>query len=135
MRSTNSLRIHCLTWVSSLTTSGTGRRRVVLESSIAFDEAFPQYGTRHGVLPSDDAAMAVSPPLMWVDALELMMDRVAKSFQRASPNIGYGMTETNAYGPQNSGVDYIAHPTSTGTAPAAPPITMFWVDVRFNQSV
>jgi xylulokinase len=56
-----------------------GRRRVVFESSIAFDEAFPQYGTRHGVLPSDDAAMAVSPPLMWVDALELMMDRVAKS--------------------------------------------------------
>ncbi len=56
-----------------------GRRRVVFESSIAFDEAFPQYGTRHGVLPSDDAATAVSPPLMWVDALELMMDRVAKS--------------------------------------------------------
>ena len=43
-----------------------------------------------------------------------LVDRVAKSFQRASPNIGYGMTETNAYGPQNSGVDYIAHPTSTG---------------------
>jgi long-chain acyl-CoA synthetase len=43
-----------------------------------------------------------------------LVDRVAKSFQRASPNIGYGMTETNAYGPQNTGVDYIAHPTSTG---------------------
>ncbi len=27
------------------------------------------------------------------------------------------------------------HPMSTGTAPAAPPITMFWVDVRFSQSV
>ena len=24
------------------------------------------------------------------------------------------MTETNAYGPQNSGVDYVTHPTSTG---------------------
>ena len=28
-----------------------------------------------------------------------------------------------------------AQPTSTGTAPAAPPITMFWVDVRFSQRV
>jgi steroid-24-oyl-CoA synthetase len=26
------------------------------------------------------------------------------------------MTETNAYGPQNSGPDYLAHPTSTGRA-------------------
>ena len=28
-----------------------------------------------------------------------------------------------------------AQPTRTGTAPAAPPITMFCVDVRFSQSV
>ena len=28
-----------------------------------------------------------------------------------------------------------AHPTSTGTAPAAPPMTMFWVDRRFSHSV
>jgi xylulokinase len=55
------------------------RRRVVFESSIAFDDAFPQYGTRHGVLPSADSVTAVSPPLLWVDALELMMDRLAKS--------------------------------------------------------
>ena len=26
-------------------------------------------------------------------------------------------------------------PMSTGTAPAAPPITMFWVEVRFSQIV
>ena len=28
-----------------------------------------------------------------------------------------------------------AHPTRTGTAPAAPPITMFWVEVRLSQIV
>ena len=28
-----------------------------------------------------------------------------------------------------------AHPTRTGTAPAAPPMTMFWVEVRFSHSV
>jgi len=55
------------------------RRRVAFESSIAFDETLPQYGTKHGVLPSDDATTAVSPPLMWVDALELMMERLKQS--------------------------------------------------------
>jgi long-chain acyl-CoA synthetase len=45
-----------------------------------------------------------------------LVKRVSTSFRRASPGIGYGMTETNAYGPQNSGVDYTTHPTSTGRA-------------------
>ena len=43
-----------------------------------------------------------------------LVDRVAKSFKAARPNIGYGMTETNAYGPNNSGTDYETRPTSTG---------------------
>ena len=55
------------------------RRRVAFESSIAFDEAFPQYGTDHGVLPSDDPTTATSPPLLWVEALELMMRACTKS--------------------------------------------------------
>ena len=45
-----------------------------------------------------------------------LVKRVAKSFPSASPGIGYGMTETNAYGPQNGGADYLTHPTSTGRA-------------------
>ena len=55
------------------------RRRVAFESSIAFDEAFPHYGTRHGVLPTDDPTTATSPPLLWVEALELMMRRLQQS--------------------------------------------------------
>src|SRR4051794_23271593 len=43
-----------------------------------------------------------------------LVRRVASSFAKASPGIGYGMTETNAYGPQNGGADYLSHPTSTG---------------------
>ena len=43
-----------------------------------------------------------------------LVKRVASSFRRGRPSIGYGMTETNAYGPQNSGDDYVSHPTSTG---------------------
>ncbi|HUR77489.1 MAG TPA: AMP-binding protein [Acidimicrobiales bacterium] len=45
-----------------------------------------------------------------------LVGRVATSFKKAAPNIGYGMTETNAYGPGNSGKDYVEHPTSTGRA-------------------
>ncbi len=45
-----------------------------------------------------------------------LVKRVATSFKTAKPSIGYGLTETNAYGPGNSGVDYIEHPTSTGRA-------------------
>ncbi len=43
-----------------------------------------------------------------------LVGRVSDSFKTAKPNIGYGMTETNAYGPGNSGTDYETHPTSTG---------------------
>jgi long-chain acyl-CoA synthetase len=44
-----------------------------------------------------------------------LVDRVEKGF-RGRPNIGYGMTETNAFGPGNTGDDYVAHPASTGRA-------------------
>jgi xylulokinase len=54
-----------------------GQRRVLFEDSISFDEAFPGYGTRHGVLPDADPSVAVSSPLMWVEALDAMMARVA----------------------------------------------------------
>lgn len=52
-------------------------RRVVFEDSLGFDTAFPDYGTQHGVLPSDDPAVASSSPLLWAEALDTMMGRVA----------------------------------------------------------
>jgi len=45
-----------------------------------------------------------------------LVDRVEKGFTRGRPNIGYGMTETNGFGPGNMGDDYVTHPTSTGRA-------------------
>jgi xylulokinase len=56
-----------------------GHRRVVLETSLVFDEALPHYGTAHGVLPRGDPAVAVSPPLMWAEALDMMMRRLSGS--------------------------------------------------------
>jgi long-chain acyl-CoA synthetase len=43
-----------------------------------------------------------------------LVDKVSKSFTGGGPQLGYGMTETNAFGPGNRGADYITHPTSTG---------------------
>jgi xylulokinase len=55
------------------------RRQVVFESSLGFDQALPHYGTRHGVLPHGDPTVAVSSPLMWAEALDVMLARVASS--------------------------------------------------------
>jgi long-chain acyl-CoA synthetase len=58
-----------------------------------------------------------------------LVDRVEKGFQRGRPNIGYGMTETNAFGPANNGDDYVLHPTSTGRART----TILDVEIRDDQ--
>jgi long-chain acyl-CoA synthetase len=46
-----------------------------------------------------------------------LVSRVDSSFKGGRPNLGYGMTETNAYGPGNYGDDYVSHPMSTGRTP------------------
>ena len=56
-----------------------GDRRVAFESSLSFDEVLPHYGTTHGVLPRTDPKVATSSPLMWAEALDVMMARVARS--------------------------------------------------------
>ncbi len=45
-----------------------------------------------------------------------LVARIEGSFSKGRPGIGYGMTETNAFGPGNSGDDYVLRPTSTGRA-------------------
>ncbi len=45
------------------------------------------------------------------------------------------ITPNSTTGAQVSESLTAAHPTSTGTAPAAPPMTMFCVLVRFSQIV
>jgi xylulokinase len=54
-------------------------RQVVFESSLSFDEALPHYGTTHGVLPRADPRVAHSSPVMWAEALDVMMARIARS--------------------------------------------------------
>ena len=56
-----------------------GRAEVAWEHTLVFDEALPEFGTVHGILPSDDLLVRVSSPQMWVKALEHTLDRVARS--------------------------------------------------------
>ena len=42
---------------------------------------------------------------------------VEQTFDNGRPNLAFGMTETNAYGPQNYGDDYQRRPASTGQTP------------------
>jgi len=51
-------------------------RKIVYEESVNFDEALPHYGTRNGTLPTDDPRVVHSPPLMWVEALELLLQKM-----------------------------------------------------------
>ena len=44
-----------------------------------------------------------------------LVRKIEGSFEgRGRPQLGYGLTETNGYGPGNTGDDYIAKPNSTG---------------------
>ena len=46
-----------------------------------------------------------------------LVARIEETFENGRPNLAFGMTETNAYGPQNYGDDYQRHPSSTGQTP------------------
>ena len=66
--------------------------------------AFDRYDTSS--LRSVGGGGAPAPPEL--------VQRISTTYKAAAPGVGYGMTETNAYGPQNSGPDYVERPTSAG---------------------
>ena len=51
--------------------------------------------------------------------------KIAGTFERSVPGIGYGLTETNAIGAVNAGAAYLARPASTGRV--VPAVTEFKV--------
>ena len=67
---------------ATLIDAGDTRRELIAEQSLAYDEALPHYGTSHGVLRDDDPAVVVSPPLMWVEALDRMMGVLSAHWPR-----------------------------------------------------
>jgi long-chain acyl-CoA synthetase len=68
---------------------------------------FSQYDTSS--LNSVGGGGAPAPPTL--------MERIDGSFSNGRPGLGYGMTETNAYGPRIEGDESLTHPNSTGPVP------------------
>ena len=56
--------------------AGDGPANVAFETSLNFDQTLPHYGTRYGVLPRTDPASAHSSPVMWAEALDVMLARL-----------------------------------------------------------
>lgn len=54
---------------------------IMFEHDIRYDDELPHHGTRHGLLPREDpaVAVAVAPPLMWAEALERMFAAIVAS--------------------------------------------------------
>ena len=51
-------------------------RRIVSENSLGFDKMLPHYRTRNGTLRSSDPLVVHSPPLMWVEALDVLFGQM-----------------------------------------------------------
>ena len=56
-------------------------RRIVFNSSLNFDRDLPEYGTVGGVRRGVDESEVFASPLMWADALDRMMARLAHAAQ------------------------------------------------------
>ncbi|MEI8140418.1 MAG: FGGY-family carbohydrate kinase [bacterium] len=107
-------------------------RRIVHEVSLNFDKTLPGYGTQNGVLRSQDPAVVHAPPLMWVEALDVLMaqlkqDGVALGDVRAVAGSGqqHGSVYCNATLPgvlagldsRKSLKEQLAHCFSRATSP------------------
>jgi len=66
------LGLDCSTQSLSAIVINSTSRQVVYNHSLNFDQALPHYGTRNGTLPSNDPLVIHSPPLMWVEALDVL---------------------------------------------------------------
>ncbi|MBN2195412.1 MAG: hypothetical protein JW751_21515 [Polyangiaceae bacterium] len=60
----------------SATVIDTGRGAVVAEESVVFGRDLPEFGAPNGVLPNADPAVKHSDPLMWIAALERLLEQL-----------------------------------------------------------
>lgn len=52
-------------------------RRVVARSHVDYDSELAAFGTRGGQLPADDPRLGLAPPMLWIEALDLALTRLA----------------------------------------------------------
>ena len=57
----------------------TDARRVVLDQSIVYGSALPEYRSPHGFLENADPAVKHSDPRMWLEALDRLFEKIKAS--------------------------------------------------------
>lgn len=50
--------------------------RVLHEESVEYDSLLPEFRTHKGVLQSEDGSTVLSPTIMWVKAMDLLLDKL-----------------------------------------------------------
>ena len=50
--------------------------RIAARAGVHYDSELPAYGTINGQLPNDDPAIGLAPPCMWLEALDLALERL-----------------------------------------------------------
>lgn len=51
-------------------------RKIAFQASVSFEKDLPQFGTERGVLRDRDPKVVHAPPLMWVEALDLLCGKM-----------------------------------------------------------
>jgi xylulokinase len=80
--------------------AGSGRREVVFEHALNFDESFPEFGTANGVMRSPDGVTVTTPPALWVAALDRLCDILANKgidLSRVAAVSGSGQQHGSVY--------------------------------------
>ncbi|HUF47279.1 MAG TPA: FGGY family carbohydrate kinase [Vicinamibacterales bacterium] len=116
-------------------------RAVVYERSLDFDVDLPHYGTRHGVLPADDPRVAVSPPIMWAEALDRVLADVAASgldLSRLAAIAGSAQQHGSVYLNASAGARLATLDPAQPLAPQleglfSRPVAPIWMDVSADE--
>ena len=52
---------------------------IIARAAVHYDSELPHYGTVYGQLPNDDPAVGRAPPGMWIEALDLALERLGST--------------------------------------------------------
>lgn len=53
--------------------------KIIFSEQVHFGKELPDYASPNGFIPAEDKALAHADPLMWVDALEMLLEKLQKS--------------------------------------------------------